>query len=50
MPGMQIQQRLHSPLLNTLTALGQAAAYRLHQYTPTAAEQPSCSPAEPHHS
>jgi len=48
-PGMQVQQRLRSPLLDILTALGQAAAHRLHQYTHTAAEQPSCPPAERRH-
>jgi short-subunit dehydrogenase len=31
-PGMEVQQRLHSRLLNTLTGLGLAAARRLHQY------------------
>jgi NAD(P)-dependent dehydrogenase (short-subunit alcohol dehydrogenase family) len=30
-PGMEVQQRLHSRLLNTLTGLGRTAARRLHQ-------------------
>jgi NAD(P)-dependent dehydrogenase (short-subunit alcohol dehydrogenase family) len=31
-PGIEVQQRLHSRLLNILTSLGRVAARRLHQY------------------
>jgi NAD(P)-dependent dehydrogenase (short-subunit alcohol dehydrogenase family) len=49
--GMEVQQRLRSRLLDVLTGLGHAAAHRLHQYTPAAADAgvstPERQPAPP---
>jgi len=45
--GMQVQQRLRSPLLHVLTGLGRAAARRLHQYTHAGAAA-ALSPPPPH--
>jgi short-subunit dehydrogenase len=49
-PGIEVQQRTDSRLLDLLTALGRAAAHRLHQYPPTAVERQLASPAERRHS
>jgi NAD(P)-dependent dehydrogenase (short-subunit alcohol dehydrogenase family) len=43
-PGMEVQQRLRSPLFDTLTGLGQAAAHHFHQYSQAAAERQRLSP------
>jgi NAD(P)-dependent dehydrogenase (short-subunit alcohol dehydrogenase family) len=44
-PGLEVQHRLHSRLLDILTGLGRSAAHRLHQYTPAASEQHRLSSA-----
>jgi hypothetical protein len=46
---MEVQQRLRSPWLETLTALGLAAARRLHQYTHPAAAQQADFPGQRRH-
>jgi short-subunit dehydrogenase len=48
--GMEVQQRLRSPLLHALTGLGRAAAHRLHQYTHTRTAPALSPPAQRHHS
>jgi short-subunit dehydrogenase len=47
--GMEVQQRLRSPLLRILTSLGRAAARRLHQHTPADAASVPSSSAPQHH-
>jgi len=47
--GMEVQQRLRSPLLHMLTGLGRAAAHRLHQYAHTGTAPALSPPAQRHH-
>jgi hypothetical protein len=47
--GMEVQQRLRSPLLHLLTGLGRAAAHRLHQYTHAETASALSPPAQRRH-
>jgi len=47
--GMEVQQRLRSPLLHVLTGLGRAAVHRLHQYTHTGTAPALSPPTQRHH-
>lgn len=47
--GMEVQQRLCSPVLHVLTGLGRAAARRLHQYTRTDTASTLSPPAQRYH-
>jgi len=46
--GMEVQQRMHSRLVDFLTSLGRAAAHRFHQYPPATTERQIVAPGERH--